>query len=85
MDRLTAADSSNAEWQRDLFLSHMRVGDAQRTQGDLRRAGLLPSGFAVIDRLTKSIPDNAGFQRDLFVSHVMVGIAQRQLGDLPAA
>src|SRR5260370_27472892 len=35
---LTESDPSNASWQRDLSLSHERMGDVLRQQGDLAGA-----------------------------------------------
>jgi hypothetical protein len=37
-ERLAKADPGNAEWQRDLSVSHERIGDGLRAQGDLSAA-----------------------------------------------
>ena len=37
-DRLAQADPGNAGWQRDLSVSHNKIGDVQRAQGDLPAA-----------------------------------------------
>jgi hypothetical protein len=53
---------------RDLYASHIYVGNVQVDQGD--GAGALQSyrdGLMIIDRLAQSDPDNAGWQRDLGV------------------
>lgn len=37
-DRLVKADPENAGWQRDLSISHIKIGDVLTTQGDLTEA-----------------------------------------------
>ena len=52
--------------ERDLSVSHNKIGDVQVAQGDL--AGALTSyraSLAIRDRLAKADPGNAGWQRDL--------------------
>ena len=71
---------------RDLSVSHNRIGDTQVAQGDL--AGALKSyrdSLAIRDRLTQSDPGNAGWQRDLSVSYNKVGNVQVDQGDLAGA
>ena len=68
--RTAAADPSNAGWQRDLSVSHNKVGDVLRAQGDL--AGALQAyreSLAVRARLAAADPSNAGWQRDVVVSY----------------
>ena len=44
-DRPAKADQGNAGWQRDLSLSHIKIGDVQQAQGDLAAAHhLRPAG-----------------------------------------
>ena len=77
-DGLAKSDPGDAVWQRDLSVSHEKVGDVQLAQGDL--AGALTSyrdSLAIADRLAKSDPGNAGWQRDLLVSHIKVGDVQK--------
>jgi hypothetical protein len=52
VERLVAADPTNADWQRDLLVSRTRVGDVWRAQGNLAGAlgayeelAPLPSGW----------------------------------------
>ena len=33
-ERLAAQDARNAEWQRDLSISHDKIGDVKQAQGD---------------------------------------------------
>jgi hypothetical protein len=44
MDRLAKADSSNAEWQRDLAMSYGRVAMVLAQQGDPAGARQIPAG-----------------------------------------
>ena len=72
--------------ERDLSVSHERIGDVQVEQGDL--AGALTSyraSLAIRDRLAKADPGNAGWQRDLSVSHNKIGDVQVEQGDLAGA
>jgi len=65
-ERLAAADPGNAQWQRDLALSHGRVAMALARQGkgEEARAGL-EAGRAIIVRLRQVSPDNATLPKDL--------------------
>jgi hypothetical protein len=58
-ERLAKADPGNAEWQRDLSVSHDNIGDVQQAQGDL--AAALSS--------YQADPGNAGWQRDLALTY----------------
>jgi hypothetical protein len=81
--RLAASDPGNAGWQRDLSVSHNKLGDVQSAQGDLTAA--LASYRASLDiraRLAASDPGNAGWQRDLWVSYWrMATVAERSQRD----
>ena len=80
-ERLAKADPGNAGWQRDLSVSHNKIGDVQMAQGDL--AGALTSyraSLAIRERLAKADPGNAGWQRDLSVSHDKIGDVQVSAG-----
>ena len=85
-ERLAKADPGNAGWQRDLSVSHNKIGDVRQAQGDL--AGALASyqaSLAIRERLAKADPGNAGWQRDLSVSHNKIGDVQQAQGDLAGA
>ena len=85
-ERLAKADPGNAGWQRDLSVSHDKIGDVQRAQGDLAAAlTSYQASLAIAERLAKADPGNAGWQRDLSVSHDKIGDVQRAQGDLAAA
>ena len=85
VERLAAADPSNAAWQRDLSVSQDKVGDVLAAQGRLDDAlDAYRASLAICERLAAADPSNAGWQRDLSVSHNKVGdvlTAQGQLDD----
>ena len=82
-ERLAKADPGNAGWQRDLSVSHDRIGDVQEAQGDLAAAlASYQASLAIRERLAKADPGNAGWQRDLSVSHDRIGDVQQAQGDL---
>jgi hypothetical protein len=69
--QLVKQDPQNATAQRDLSLSHDRVGDMLARQGSV--AGALESYRASLDvpeRVAKQDPQNAEAQRALSVSHL---------------
>jgi tetratricopeptide (TPR) repeat protein len=83
MQRLALSDPSNAGWQRDLSVSHSKIGDVLLAQGDL--AGGLRAyreALGVAERLALSDPSNAGWQRDLSVSRSKIGDVLLAQGDL---
>ena len=68
-ETLAHRDPGNAEWQRDLSVSHDRIGDVLVAEGD--REGALQSyraGLAIRETLARRDPGNAQWQRDLIVS-----------------
>ncbi|MER2510535.1 MAG: TIR domain-containing protein, partial [Amaricoccus sp.] len=71
MRDLTTADPGNASWQRDLSVSHVKIGDVLLAQGKLDPAlEAYQAGMAIAERLAAADPGNASWQRDLSVSHV---------------
>ncbi|WP_282606361.1 hypothetical protein [Pelagibius sp. Alg239-R121] len=67
--------------EREISVSHNRIGDVQVAQGDL--SGALKSyqaGLEIADRLASQDPGNAGWQRDLSVSHERIGDVWIKLG-----
>src|SRR5262249_4235530 len=85
-DRLARADPGNADWQRDLFRSHIRIGDVLRPQGNLPAAlDSYQASLTIAGRFAKADPGNADWQRDLSVSYSNIGDVLVQQGDLPAA
>jgi tetratricopeptide (TPR) repeat protein len=85
-ERLAKADPGNAGWQRDLSVSHNRIGDVQQAQGNLAAAlTSYQASLAIRERLAKADPGNAGWQRDVSVSQDNIGDVQQAQGDLAAA
>ena len=85
-ERMVWDDPRNAEWQRELSVSHSRLGDVQRSQGDL--AGALASfrkAMEISERLARQDPINAQWQRDLSLRHGKLGNVQLAQGDLTGA
>ncbi len=73
-ERLAKADPGNAGWQRDLSVSHDRIGDVLRAQGNLPAAlDAFNASLAIAERLAKADPGNAGWQADLAASHGRIG------------
>ena len=81
-----AADPANTGWQRDLSLSHNRLGDVATAAGDLAAAqAAYQASLDTRTRLAAADPANAGWQRDLSVSHSKLGDVAIAAGDLAAA
>ena len=65
-ERLTQSDPGNAQWQRDLSVSHNNIGDVEQAQGDLVAArAAYASGLSIMQRLTQSDPTNQTWKSDL--------------------
>lgn len=80
---MAKADPGNASWQRELSVSHEKIGDVTIAQG--KPVGALASHQASLDiaaRLAKADPSNAVWQRDLSVSHERIGNLQGMQGNL---
>jgi tetratricopeptide (TPR) repeat protein len=85
-ERLAAADPGNAGWQRDLSVSHERIGNVLTAQGNLDGAlKAFQAGLKIAERLAAADPGNAGWQRDLSVSHNKVGNVLTAQGNLDGA
>jgi tetratricopeptide (TPR) repeat protein len=83
---LVVSEPTNTVWQRDLSVSHERVGDVLRDQGDLDGALRdYRESLAIRERLAAGDPANAVWQRDLSVSHNKVGDVLLAQGDLDGA
>jgi len=71
---LAARDPANTGWQRDLSVSHEKIGDVLAAQGD--GAGALQAdrkSLAICEGLTTRNPANTDWQRGLSVSHIKFG------------
>jgi tetratricopeptide (TPR) repeat protein len=64
-----AADPSNTEWQRDLSISHERLGELAVAAGDLNTAQQrFQAGLSIRERLAAADPSNTAWQRDLSIN-----------------
>ncbi|MBS0179743.1 MAG: DUF4062 domain-containing protein, partial [Nitrospira sp.] len=81
--RLTSSDPGNTQWQRDLSVSHERLGDVAVARGQLDRATqAYRDSLTIAKSLAASDPGNTQWQRDLSVSHNKLGdvaVARGQL------
>jgi serine/threonine protein kinase/tetratricopeptide (TPR) repeat protein len=80
------ADRESAQAQRDLSVSHGKLGDVHRRLGDSKAAlEHYKSCQALQERLAEADKTSAQAQRDLSVSHSKLGDVQLELGDSKAA
>ena len=80
------ADPANTEWQRDLSVSHERLGDLAVAAGDTTTAAdHYNTGLAIRERLAAADPANTEWQRDLSISHNRLGDLARAAGDTTTA
>ena len=72
--RLAEKDTGNAQGQRDLAVSHERIGTVLYDQGD-RAAALTEyrAYLGISQRLAEKDPGNVEWQRDLSIAHTKVG------------
>jgi hypothetical protein len=79
LDGLATFEPTNAGWQRDLSVNHLKIGDVLRVQGDAAAAlAASHAGLTIRERLAAADPSNADWQRDLSVScWRMADIAER--------
>jgi tetratricopeptide (TPR) repeat protein len=83
---LVANDPGNAEWRRDLWVSHIKVGDGHLAQGDLDDAlTRYQASLAIAEGLARDDPGDAVLRRDFSASHIKVGDVHRARGDLDAS
>jgi hypothetical protein len=75
--RLAAADPANTQWQRDLSVSHERLGEVAAAAGELARArAAYQASLDIAVRLAAADPANAQWQSDL-------AYVQRKIRELP--
>jgi tetratricopeptide (TPR) repeat protein len=86
VSQAAASDPANAGWRRDLSVSHLKVGEVRRDQGDLAGAlAAYEAGLAIREELAASDPANAGWQRGLIVAHTTLAFVAVDLGRIEAA
>ena len=74
VERLTAADPANTQWQRDLSISYNKVGDVLVRQGKLDEAlKAFRDGLAIRERLVAADRSNTEWQHDLSIAYTRVG------------
>jgi hypothetical protein len=84
--RRARTDPGNAGWQRDLSVSHDRLGDMAMATGDMPAArNAYTAALAISQRLADADPGNADWQRDLSVSQMNVGNVALRARDFAAA
>ena len=72
----------HADWQRDLPVAYIKVGDVLLAHGNLAEAlTSYRKGLAIIERLAEDDPDNTGWQRDFVASYGRVGSVLAQQGE----
>jgi hypothetical protein len=80
MARRADAAPEDFQRQRDLSVSHDRIGDVRVAQGDLPQAlAAFQAGLAIREKLATADPGNAQWQRDLIASNVKLA----ETGDRP--
>jgi tetratricopeptide (TPR) repeat protein len=83
---LVKADPEDAGWQRNLSISHIKIGDVLTTQGDLIEAlKTYQESLAIRDRLAKADFNNPNRQRDLAISQGRIAVVLAKQGDAPRA
>ncbi|MBF0605765.1 MAG: tetratricopeptide repeat protein [Nitrospirae bacterium] len=74
-------DPKNAQWQRDLSISHNQIGEVFQEQGNLEGAlDAFRSGMETRKRLAAMDPKNADWQRDLAISNERMGTLLAEQG-----
>jgi hypothetical protein len=75
----TAADPTNTGWQRDLSVSHERLGDVAVAAGDLAAARTAyQAGLDIAVRLAAADPTNTGWQREAQAMEERLAEVERQ-------
>lgn len=83
---LTLQDPAAVEWQRDLSISHSKLADVARSEGDLEAARTsYTNALEIAQTLSARDPGNRRWQRDLSVTYNNLGDIAHSEGDLDAA
>ena len=79
--KLVASDPSNAQWQRDLSATQIKLGYVLRAQGDLGGAlAAYRASLAIAQRLAAADPSNTQWQRGFCASCVHMAVILEQSG-----
>jgi tetratricopeptide (TPR) repeat protein len=85
-ERLASSNPGNVVWQRDMAVSHERVGGALAAQGDLDGAAReFQAGVQIMERLASSDSSNFHWRLDLTTLHRGIGSVLEAKGDLVGA
>ena len=77
--KLTERDPENTEWQRNLSISHDRLGDIQQSRGDLEGAQRsYEASMEIRKKRSERDPENTEWQRDLSISHDRLATSRRR-------
>jgi len=80
--QLTTLDPSHTEWQRDLSVSHNKVGEMYQKTGDNESAlKAYEDGLAIAKKLSELDPSHTEWQRDLSVSLEKTGDVYLETGN----
>jgi len=86
MNGLVADDATNDQWQRELSLSHNRVGEVlSKANRRVEALNAFRAAFDIRKRLADGVPKNAEFQRDLAVSYERIGDELLMTGEIEEA
>lgn len=70
MEPLAASDPSNTGWQRDLSVSHEKIGDLEEARGDVAAAAAAyERSLPIAADLAARFPDHPQFQGDIDITH----------------
>jgi tetratricopeptide (TPR) repeat protein len=88
-ERLTRTDENNSQWQGDLSVVLMKVGDAFRSELNFDKArSVYARSLAIAERLTRRDSDVIEWARDVYVIHERMGdllLSEDRLNDALAA
>ena len=72
-ETLARRDPANTEWQRDLSISHDKIGDMLTAQGDGDGAlAAYRTSLGIAEILARRDPANTQWQRDLIISYMNI-------------
>ena len=86
LTRLAAADPTNTDWQYDLAVSQIKIGEHLLSQGNAQAAlQTCRQARASAERLVAAAPSNIDWQRALLASNIKIGDVLLAQGDAEAA
>jgi tetratricopeptide (TPR) repeat protein len=81
-ERLVKVDPGNADWQRDLFIAHSRLGDVLRDQGNLAAAlASHRAALSVAESLAQLRPRYVRSQLDVYFAYGSVATMEARMGE----